>query len=81
MHPTLGHKLRVTLEWRGLKAYQLAAAIGREKSAVSNWVTGRETPSYPDVHAMARVLDVPVEFLWDHGVPVILNPPAPPGEG
>lgn len=74
VHPTLGHKLRLTLEWRGLRAYELARAIGVEKSAVSNWVNGRETPNYPRVSAMAEVLDVPVEFLWDHGVPIILSP-------
>jgi len=71
-HPTFALKLRLTLEWRGLTPPEAADEIGIARSTLWNWLHEESFPSYAVLARVAEALRVPIEFLWDHGIPIML---------
>ena len=55
--------LRDALNFRRMKAYQLAAKLGVTPSSVSSWETGRMRPRVPTQRLVAVILEYPVEIV------------------
>lgn len=69
VHPSMGRKIRVYRERRGLSVRKLAHETGISASLISRWERGLSTPTYPMAVRLAECFDVPVEWIWDHGIP------------
>lgn len=60
---TFGERLYIALRRRNLTAAALSAMIRYEKSEVSNFVSDRRLPPLPVAIAMAKALDVSLDWL------------------
>ena len=55
--------IKVARALRGIKQADLANRIGVSQGSVSAWERGTKTPSAENLHAMAQVLNVSMEYL------------------
>ncbi|MDE3063869.1 MAG: helix-turn-helix transcriptional regulator [Acidobacteriota bacterium] len=62
----IGRRIRSVRQERGMTQDALAAAIGVSRSAVAQWETGRAGQLTGHLVAIARALDVGVDFVM-HG--------------
>lgn len=74
MNASFGKRIRQVRESRGLKAFQVASAIGRPPSYVSDLELDKRTECPPPdvISGLSRVLDVPVADLlrwWGYNIP------------
>ena len=53
---TTAARLRAALDEKGLRSQDLANKTGIGKSSISQWINGRNKPSYQSAVKMARVL-------------------------
>lgn len=53
---TTAARLRAALDEKGLRAQDLANKTGIGKASISQWINGRNKPSYQSAVKMARVL-------------------------
>lgn len=66
-HPSMGKKIRWYREQRGFTVNGLGRAAGIAASLISRWENGKATPPYDKACLVAETLDIPVEWIWDHG--------------
>jgi transcriptional regulator with XRE-family HTH domain len=74
---TLADRMRKAREYAGLKQTELAADIGIARSSITNYETGRKTPSRPVLLSWALRCGVPLTWLrygTEDGTP---RPPGP----
>ena len=70
------NRIRETREGKGLSQKQVALEVGVKSPSVSNWESGKTTPTPENYIAMARLFDVSVDYLL--GREDAPKPPAPP---
>lgn len=70
------NRIRETREGKGLSQKQVALEVGVKSPSVSNWESGKTTPTPENYIAMARLFDVSVDYLL--GRDDAPKPPAPP---
>ena len=70
------NRIRETREGKGLSQKQVAIEVGVKSPSVSNWESGKTTPTPENYIAMARLFDVSVDYLL--GRDDAPKPPAPP---
>lgn len=70
------NRIRETREGKGLSQKQVAIEVGVKSPSVSNWESGKTTPTPENYIAMARLFDVSVDYLL--GREDAPKPPAPP---
>lgn len=68
-------KLAMLMERSRLSQQALANRVGLQQSRISKWTTGKGEPSLKQAVELARVLDVPLEYLADDAIDE--PPPAP----
>jgi transcriptional regulator with XRE-family HTH domain len=56
-------RLRAAMKAKGLGVYGLARALKVSPNAIYKWIQGRRVPQFRIAVALARVLDVSVEWL------------------
>lgn len=49
-------------------AYQVSKDTGIAQSVLSDWKTGRSTPKFDKIMALAKYFDVPVEYFAEESV-------------
>jgi transcriptional regulator with XRE-family HTH domain len=62
---TLGDRMRKAREHAGLKQTELALATGISRASITNYETGKSTPSRPVLLSWAMATAVPVSWLRD----------------
>ncbi len=65
---TLNEKLLIALAFarvRGLPQWKVASLAGHSPSLLSFWVHGQRVPTRSQAEDVARVLDLPVDQLFD----------------
>lgn len=67
-------KLRMLLKRRRISQEILASEIGVSQNKVSLWANGRNLPDIREAAAIARVLDVDVNYLADDGLDEMPKP-------
>ena len=70
------NRIRETREGKGLSQKQVAIEVGVKSPSVSNWESGKTTPTPENYIAMARLFNVSVDYLL--GRDDAPTPPAPP---
>ena len=70
------NRIREAREGKGLSQKQVALEVGVKSPSVSNWESGKTTPTPENYIAMARLFDVSVDYLL--GREDAPKPPAPP---
>ena len=70
------NRIRETREGKGLSQKQVAIEVGVKSPSVSNWESGKTTPTPENYIAMARLFNVSVDYLL--GRDDAPKPPAPP---
>ena len=70
------NRIRETREGKGLSQKQVAIEVGVKSPSVSNWESGKTTPTPENYIAMARLFNVTVDYLL--GRDDAPKPPAPP---
>ena len=70
------NRIRETRVEKGLSQKQVALEIGVKSPSVSNWESGKTTPTPENYMAMARLFNVSVDYLL--GRDDAPKPPAPP---
>lgn len=58
-----GALLEQIIKERGLTAYRLSKIIGCSQSSIANWISGKNTPNYQKISALADALNVSVDYL------------------
>ena len=64
---TLGEKIKEARKQCGLSQEQLAEALVVSRSAVAKWEADNGMPDIENLKAIARVLDVSIDYLLDDG--------------
>lgn len=59
-------RLKATRKARGLTQKELANRLGLTQSAVTGWEVGKSEPEYKNLLALARLLDVSIDYLLGH---------------
>lgn len=57
------NRIRETREGKGLSQKQVALEVGVKSPSVSNWESGKTTPTPENYIAMARLFNVSVDYL------------------
>ena len=57
------NRIRETREGKGLSQKQVAIEVGVKSPSVSNWESGKTTPTPENYIAMARLFNVSVDYL------------------
>ena len=70
------NRIRETREGKGLSQKQVALEVGVRSPSVSNWESGKTTPTPENYIAMARLFNVSVDYLL--GRDDAPTPPSPP---
>lgn len=66
MNPLLlGERIRIARERKGLSQEELAARIGRDQRAVSEYEHGKRRIAVVDLPTFARVLEVPLLYFFE----------------
>ena len=58
-----GQRLAQAIDHAGVTQAQLAEALGRPRSRVTDWIKGRRSPAARDLAAMSTVLGVSLDWL------------------
>lgn len=74
---TLGDRIRKAVSVTGIPANKLAEALGVTRVTLSRWMNDATAPSVKNLHHMALVTGVPVEWL----ISGKLNETPPPSDG
>jgi transcriptional regulator with XRE-family HTH domain len=61
----LGQRIRQAREQRGLSQEELAALIGKDQRAVSEYERGKRRIAVNDLPAFAQVLGVPLAYFYE----------------
>ena len=64
----VGQRIRVMRKSRHMTQEELAKAIGQSPSSITMYETGRRSPDYETLEAMADVFNVPLSSLLEEGV-------------
>lgn len=66
---TIGKRIRLARDQRGLSQTQLADRAGAVASAVSHWETGRRTPDADNLRCLCVALGVSADWLLGLALP------------
>ena len=69
LHPYFGWNVRWFRKMRGLGVNELAEKACVSASLVSAYERRTTNPKYDKAVKLAEVLEIPVEYLWDHRPP------------
>lgn len=70
-HPTFGANLTFWRETRGYSQGEFALKFKISRGLLNGWETGRRPmPPYHTALYLARCLELPVNYLWDHLPPL-----------
>ena len=64
---TLGEKIKEARKQCGLSQEQMADTLAVSRSAVAKWETDNGMPDIDNLRALARVLNVSIDYLLDNG--------------
>ena len=64
---TLGEKIKEARKQCGLSQEQMADTLAISRSAVAKWETDNGMPDIDNLRALARVLNVSIDYLLDNG--------------
>ena len=70
---TFGEKLKEVRKKTGLTQEELAELIGISRAAVAKWETDKGLPDIENLKAIARLLDVSIDYLLDDGGTIDLS--------
>ena len=70
---TFGEKLKEVRKKTGLTQEELAELIGISRAAVAKWETDKGLPDIENLKAIARLLDVSIDYLLDDGSSIDLS--------
>ena len=57
-------KLRVTMKERNINQVQLAGLTGKCKATVSQWLSGKQTPTEDGQTRIAQAIGLPKDYFW-----------------
>lgn len=57
-------KLRVTMKERNINQVQLAGLTGKCKATVSQWLSGKQTPTEDGQTRIAQAMGLPKDYFW-----------------
>lgn len=57
-------KLRVTMKERNINQVQLAGLTGKCKATVSQWLSGKQTPTEDGQTRIAQAMGLPEDYFW-----------------
>ena len=60
-----GKRLKEQLKWQGIRQTELAKQLEIGKTAVSNWITGRNYPTVAQLIKICKILDTTPNELLD----------------
>ena len=64
---TFGEKLKEARKNAGLSQEEFAAQLSVSRSAVAKWETNKGVPDVENLKAMAKLLDVSIDYLLEEG--------------
>ena len=70
---TFGEKLKEARKKTGLTQEELAELIGISRAAVAKWETDNGLPDIENLKAVAKLLDVSIDYLLDDGGSIDLS--------
>ncbi|MDD3020914.1 MAG: helix-turn-helix transcriptional regulator [Alphaproteobacteria bacterium] len=69
MQPTFAERLKTAMEQAHINQSDLSARTGFSKAAISQYLSGKNTPASSRITAMADVLNVSPDYLKGYDVP------------
>ena len=69
------NKLRLCLHNVGMSQKQLALSVRVSTAAVSDWITGKKSPSLENLAKIAEILGTTMDFLADINNPALEDKP------
>lgn len=76
---TFAERLKYAMEQADLKQSALSEQAGISKAAISQYLSGKNTPNQERIKALADVTGVTFDFLMGYGAAPVTDAP-PPGE-
>ena len=70
---TFGEKIKEARKKTGLSQEELAEIIGISRAAVAKWETDKGLPDIENLKAIAKLLDVSIDYLLDDGSTIDLS--------
>jgi repressor LexA len=67
--PYFGQRIKAARERLGLTQKELAVQINRSQDTIWSYEAGTLKPRLDDIPQLARILDVPITYFFEDGIP------------